>query len=171
MSDRTGNLDPAVLETVVSDVLISAYGNESNVGVDGEPPTNAWAIFLKTAESESVQIVIYPKTNLVGQLSFEARTYVGTYNQVKTVMFPTLDTPTVQRLVNLIYGNGRHRFRFTAQKEGCRHWVLSVIADFENAGILGSGTKAAAQDVLSKYWLHPADSGSVARMIRACTFF
>ncbi|KKZ60486.1 hypothetical protein EMCG_04850 [[Emmonsia] crescens] len=130
MGDHTGNLDPAVLETVVSDVLISAYGKESNMGVDGEPPTNAWAMFLKTGKGKSVKIGIFPKVDLIGQLSFENKTYIGTYNQVKTVTFPTIDSPTVQRFVDLIYGNGRHKFLSTVQKEGCRHWVLSVITDF-----------------------------------------
>lgn len=167
--------DDSDLEAEVSTVIITAYGNENNDKTSAsQPPTNMWAIFLQTGDSESVMLYNRPEigsNDKKGYLTISSRDYVGTYNSVKTVTFPTTGEPTVKNIVDLIISRRRDKFYFNEHWEGCRHWVSTVLNDLEEEGMLGAGTQETALNALWEYWRHPPGTGSNARELNEGTFY
>lgn len=98
----------------------------------------------------------------------QPRKYTGTYNSIKTLTFDTVEQPKVQKIFDLILDRGRDRFKFAGNKEGCRHWVYTMISDMEAAGLIRPESSPAAWDILSKYWR--IESGSDERPVEGGTF-
>ncbi|OJD16605.1 hypothetical protein AJ78_03245 [Emergomyces pasteurianus Ep9510] len=78
---------------------------------------------------------------LTGMLIIESKAYSVTSNATKSLSFMTLGQPTVKAITAL-----------------------------EIAGIIGAGSKDQAWNSLSRYWLHPAGSGSDARVVEKGAF-
>lgn len=159
----------------VLEILVTAYGNfEDQNTPDGAGPTNMWAIFLRIDEYRSIQLEMSYDQTQPGtdpMLKVKSRNYVGTYNSVKNLTYPTLKQTTVQEVFDLMSANGRHRFRFAFDQEGCRHWAQTILFDMETTGLIAAGSGAAATIDLQRYWHSPAGSGSIPRPIVNGTFY
>ncbi|KAI1962177.1 hypothetical protein LOY94_006744 [Ophidiomyces ophidiicola] len=158
----------------VTNVHICGYKNEKNEGdLDGRPPTNHWAAFLEVHGGGSVRLDMVPgdgADGLTGMLIIESKVYSVTNNASKSLFFTALGHATVKTITDLISSLNRDKYRFTEHEEGCRYWIYTFISDLEGAGIIGAGSNVQAWNSLSRYWCHPAGSGSEARVVEKGAF-
>jgi hypothetical protein len=162
----------AHLTASVNSIHICGYVNTKNEGdEDGTPPTNHWAAFLELPKDASVRLDMMPgygSDGLRGKIEISSKKYVSTQNAIKTVTFSTIGTPTVQTITDLITRNGREKYTFTEEEEGCRYWIYTIISDLAASGIVPSDSGQAAWGAVSQYWRHP--SGSEPRNVQRGTF-
>ena len=153
-------------------IHLSGYMNGKNEGdEEGRSPTNHWAAFLEHSKKHSVRLDMMPgygSDGLKGMLEISSKPYVSTRNAIKIISFPTIGKPTVQNVIDVISRNGRDRYKFTEDYEGCRYWMYIFISDLEDAGIIDDGCGGTAWEALSKYWRSP--SGSESRIIEKGVF-
>ena len=156
----------------VTNIHLCGYINEKNEGDEnGRPPTNHWSAFLQYSEKGSVQIDMVPgggSDGTTGMLIIESKKCVYTDKAVKKITLPTMESPLVQDIIELILKNKRDKYKFTDDFEGCRYWIQTFVSDLEEAAIIAVGSKILVADGLSKYWRWP--SGSEARPIERGTF-
>jgi hypothetical protein len=169
----TSKFKESDLEQVVERIHLCGYMNEDNVGDDdGRPPTNHWAIFLQVDPKKSVKLDMIPgdgDDGLLGYIVLESKGYNMTNKGIRSLTFiPTCEFP-VSDVLNLIMKNGRDKYIFTEEEEGCRFWICTLVRDLEEAGKLLKDSAATALSTLGSYWVFP--SGSVPRKMEAGTFF
>ena len=169
----TDNFNTAELHSQIVDVHICGYLNEQNEGdEDGNPPTNHWAVFLQLSAGGSVRLDMAPgygSDGLRGKIEIASKTYTYTNNAIKTLSFPVRVYTTVENITDLLSLNGRDKYMFTEEEEGCRFWVDTFISDLEGAGIIGTGSRQIALGGLSYYWRNP--SGYESREVKQGTFY
>ncbi|KKZ65225.1 hypothetical protein EMCG_08934 [[Emmonsia] crescens] len=139
-----------------------AYGNAST----DLNPTNMWAIFLQVEETSSFRLEMVHNEvtdSAIGIMTLDHKSYYGSYNSIHNLDLSVKNGFTLRSFLDSILVNRRDKFRFTATGEGCRHWVQTVISDWEGAGLMEKGSTQKAQDTLSFY--HPMDSSSESRPI------
>lgn len=166
---QKASFNPLHLTEELTGILISAYGTENYSPSSTQEPTNQWVMFLKLADDKSIMVYMNSAT-VPALLNVSSKSYTGTYNTVKDVDFKTHGEPTVQQIFDIISSKRRDKFEFTEDLEGCRHWILTVITDFEEANILSAGAKITARDALTKYWHTPMGSGFNDRELKHGTF-
>ena len=168
----TDNFDVKHFLHKVTAVHICGYKNTENAGDEcGNPPTNHWALFLQRVDGGSVRLDMMPgygSDGLRGKIEVLSKTYASTRNAIKTLTFPIISTQTVKSITDGFAQNGRDRYTFTEEEEGCRYWIFTIISDLENAGIIQPGSGQAAWQAVSYYWRYP--SGSEPRAVRQGTF-
>lgn len=165
----TGDLSKAVIA-----VHLVAYENIKNKGdEDGNAPTNHWCTFFETADHQSVRLDMAPgygSDGLRGKVEVSSKRYDCTKNHVKKITIPASLGLTAQKIIDLVVRNGRQKYQFTPEWEGCRYWNYVLISDLEAAGYIAQGNARAALAVLSFYWKFPPGSGSEARRVQQGTF-
>ena len=168
----TDRFNAVHLTTSVISIHICGYVNTKNVGdEDGTPPTNHWAAFLELPKNISVGLDMIPgygSDGLRGKIEISSKPCVSTDHAIKTVTFSTIGTPTVQTITDLITRNGREKYTFTEEEEGCRYWIYTIISDLAASGIVPSDSGQAAWEAVSQYWRCP--SGSEPRNVQRGTF-
>ncbi|KAJ5712868.1 uncharacterized protein N7483_010049 [Penicillium malachiteum] len=88
---------------------------------------------------------------------------------IRSVSIPTTTQATVRTITDSIDSNGRDRYRFTAEWEGCKFWIFTLISDLEAAGFVASGSANAVWGEVSQYWRNPA--GSEPREVSRGVFY
>ena len=71
--------------------------------------------------------------------------------------------------MEVIMQNGRDRYIFTEEGEGCRFWICTMIKDLEAAGKIDKGSALVAVRTLSYYWV--SSSEGTLREMEAGQFF
>ncbi|RDW93654.1 uncharacterized protein DSM5745_00976 [Aspergillus mulundensis] len=167
------DFNPADLEAPVEYIHICGYKNEKNAGdEDGNPPTNHWATFLQISERESVRLDMAPGYGSDGQrgkINIASKTYVCSHNAIKALTFPLRAQATVRTIIDIINSNGRDRYNFTEEWEGCRFWMSTFISDLEGSGLVAPGSANATWDAVNLYWRYP--DGSERREVKHGTFY
>ena len=145
--DRNWDIDHFKNEDLHKQVVfihLCAYINRSNTGdEDGNPPTNHWAAFLELQGKGSVRLDMAPgygSDGLRGKLDMSSKPYQSTNNAIRSVSFEVAKGVTVQTIVDNINQNGRQKYTFTVEWEGCRFWVRTLISDLEAEGVVGEGS-------------------------------
>lgn len=161
-------LNSSDLTKQVVKVSICGYVNKDNTSdQDGNPPTNHWAAFLQLTGPSSVRLDMMPgwgSNGLRGKIELTSKNYPLTNNAIKTLDFTTVGAPTVQQIVDLIIKNGRQKYTFAEEEEGCRYWIYTFAGDLQDAGLISDGSKEETWDAVSKYWKHP--TGSEPRTVK-----
>ncbi|KID96047.1 hypothetical protein MAJ_07958, partial [Metarhizium majus ARSEF 297] len=159
------------LDRTVKHIHICAYINEHNEGDQGDPPTNHWATFLEISKTHSVRMDMAPGYGSDGQrgkIEISSKRYRYTDKAIHMLSFDPIGGTTVKNIVDLIQSNGRQKYNFTPEWEGCRYWVYTIISDLEEAGILEPGSGMTAWSAVSYYFANP--SGYEPREVRQGTF-
>ncbi|KAF3764148.1 hypothetical protein M406DRAFT_330499 [Cryphonectria parasitica EP155] len=112
----------------------------------------------------------YGSDGLRGKVKISSKRYSYTQNHVKKITMPASLGLTVQKIVNLVMHNGRQKYQFTPEWEGCRYWNYVVISDLEAAGYISKGNAKSVLAALSLYWRYPAGSGQEPRKVKEGTF-
>jgi len=169
----TSKLDEPNLDETVENIHLCGYANENNGGdKDGRPPTNHWTIFLQTIHQRSVKVDMIPgdgEDGLQGYILLESKKYAMTNKGIKSVTFAPMNRLPVKDVITIIMANGRDRYMFTEDEEGCRFWICTVVKDLEDAKKIVEGSEAVARHTLSYYWEFP--TGSTPRKMESGTFF
>lgn len=159
------------LHNTVEQIHICAYINENNEGDQENPPTNHWATFLEVSKTHSVRIDMAPgygSNGLRGKIDISSKRYMYTNQAIHMLSFNVRGGTTVKTIVDLIQLNGRQKYNFTPEWEGCRYWIFVLISDLEVAGIVETGSGATARSALSYYFANP--SGQEPREVREGKF-
>ncbi|KAH7311618.1 hypothetical protein B0I35DRAFT_67623 [Stachybotrys elegans] len=180
-TDRFDNED---LERRLNHIHFCAYRNEHNEGdEDGNPPTNHWVTSLEISEDHAVILDMAPGYGSDGQRgkievwtqrydhngqATHADQTVQTNETIHSLSFELNGRLTVQNIVDLITRNGRQRYNFTPEWEGCRYWVYTLSSDLEAQRIIQPGSAAAVWSAVSYYYVNP--SGYEVRVLRQGTF-
>lgn len=164
------------LDLSIHHVRMIAYGNQDNANTDsGRSPTNMWAIFLGIRERYSIRLEMVRDLtyeSAIGDMTIESKKHFGSYNSVKSFDLAVTELLPARSYVDSIIAGGRDRFRFSNAGEGCRHWVHTVIADWEAEGFLVAGTHQKALDDVSYYYHASANvTDRVPRAVEQGTFF
>ncbi|KAI9758726.1 MAG: hypothetical protein M4579_002901 [Chaenotheca gracillima] len=169
----TDTLDFGHLSQTVFKIYISGYKNAQNVGDDdGNPPTNHWAAFLQLSEASSVRLDMAPgygSDGLRGKIELASKEYVSTRNAIKTLSFALEIPTTVKAILDIIVSNGRDKYMFTEEEEGCRFWIWTLLSDLEAAGIVSKGSADATLEAVSYYWRTP--QGTDANPLKEGRFY
>lgn len=164
---------PAHLHSQIGSIHICGYINHENAGdEDGNPPTNHWGAFLELSQGGSVRLDMAPgygSDGLRGKIDISSKEYSLTNNAIKTLTFPLTAEATVSTIIEIINSNGRDRYKFTEEWEGCRFWMFTFISDLEASGIVSSGSGDATWDAVSFYWRNP--HGCEPREVKQGTFY
>jgi hypothetical protein len=92
-----------------------------------------------------------------------------TNKSVKSITFLPKDELRVKDVLNMIIHNGRDKYIFTEEGEGCRFWICTVIKDLEVAGKLDKDSAVVAVHTLGYYWV--SSSEGTDREMEAGQFF
>ncbi|KAF1809594.1 hypothetical protein P152DRAFT_461279 [Eremomyces bilateralis CBS 781.70] len=168
----TDNFNTAELALQVVAIHICGYRNPSNTGdEDGNPPTNHWAAFMQLPTGGSVRLDMAPgygSDGRRGKIELSSKKYTYTQNAIKTLSFGAIAYVTVQMVTEMINRNGRDKYNFTEEWEGCRFWIYTFISDLEAAGIIPAGSAQATWAAVSYYWRSP--SGQELRDVKQGEF-
>ena len=160
------------LTSPVVAIHICGYVNEKNEGdEDGNPPTNHWTTFLQRSDESSIRLDMTPgygSDGQMGKIEIASKKYMHTNKAIKTLSFSVTQHATVRTITDLINNNGRDKYTFTEEWEGCRFWIYTLISDLEAAGIIPEGSVKATWEAVSRYWRYP--SGSESRVIKKGKF-
>ncbi|KAM0158090.1 hypothetical protein ACHAQE_005675 [Botrytis cinerea] len=55
----------------------------------------------------------------------------------------------VGQILQLVYNNGRDKYQLARSGLGCRHWVKTVIRDFDGAGFVSSRSRVTTEDAVN----------------------
>jgi hypothetical protein len=158
----------------VRTVHICAYENVGNEGDGDIPPTNHWGAFLQIGQDRSVRVDMaadYGYDGRRGKIHISSKSYSHTNHDVMTLSFDLQQTRTVQQIFELINNNGRDRYRFTEEIEGCRYWIWVFICDLQAAGIINADSGDRTWAAVSFYWKYPQGSGSDPREVKPGQFY
>jgi len=169
----TDDFDIGWLRFPVSHIHICGYTNLRNEGdEDGNPPTNHWALFLQVSEDASIRLDMTPGYGSDGQrgkIQILYKEYTYTNNAIKSESFQVRSGVVAQHITDLITLNGRDKYTFTEEQEGCRFWIFTVISDLEARGFIATGCSQNTWTAVSHYWRYP--SGRELREVKRGTFY
>jgi hypothetical protein len=118
-----------------------------------------WVAFLEVDNEESVKLdMTVSGDGSTGLLMFLGKEYVGSVNAAYQMSFPTIGSPTVQQIFDLITtpdNNNRRldRYRFSAQGNGCAFWTYNFLLRVEQAGYLAQGTATQVWNAMQYYYI------------------
>lgn len=136
----------ADLTLIVTNIVICGYPDEGG-------GANHWVVFLQVGPMRSVKVdMTLSADGVTGVILLSSKSYGYSDNFIVHVNIPTLNHPTVQDILDVITKNGRDRYKFSVNGEGCRHWIYVFICDLENASYIASGSAQQASYYLSKFW-------------------
>ncbi len=167
----------ADLSINVTKIHLVAYPSDGNRVKNDSSSNNHWIIFLEkrkgpTGNAKSVRVDMTPgrkNDKLQGTIDLSSKPFNCTNNKVKKRTFRTRGRVTVEMITSLLSRNGRQRYRFTKEVEGCRYWNYVCLSDLEKAGYISKGSaKEALDDALSYYWASP--NGKIIRAWKEGTF-
>ncbi|OCL07412.1 hypothetical protein AOQ84DRAFT_59373 [Glonium stellatum] len=91
-----------------------------------------------------------------------ANAYAITNNCVLTVDFPpTSSNLPVGYISQVIRHNNLHRFEYSSEGSGCRHWIYLAIQHLETARYVAAGSAARLWPYLHSFWDNVADNMGV----------
>jgi hypothetical protein len=168
----TSYLDPDALRERVLCVCFWAHTNSSNLGADGQAPTNHWSLFLPLSTTKSVHIDMVPsEPDKPGMIMIESKAYTVSDNNVFLLQSPVPEGTTVAQILSIIIGLGRDRYTPAAVGEGCRYWLSVIAGDMYEAGILPKEIVDQARWALGQFWRHPKGTGYVERAMAEGDFY
>ncbi|KAL2126667.1 hypothetical protein VTI74DRAFT_437 [Chaetomium olivicolor] len=161
------------LDTTIQLIHLCALCNELNEGDEaGEPPTNHWTMCLQLSPTSCVMLDMVPGYGSDGLRGKIETTSIGdkayTEETLRLFSYEPLKQVTVACVMAMISGRGRDQFTFSPEWEGCRFWISVVMKDFEEDGLVESGSAATAEEALRRYWINP--EGSEPRVMREGVF-
>jgi hypothetical protein len=154
-----GDLNPPDLVSAISEIHFVAYRNEGNVENSAGRLTNHWTVFLKTGKESSIRMDMSPDMSLDGVIRVWSKDYAATGQGIKVVSAPINgEHVTLNNIADVIVALDRHLFRFTETIEGCRHWMMVLAEDLEQADFVPKGTAKEVAQAVSMYWRDPEGS-------------
>ncbi|KAI0114485.1 hypothetical protein GGR51DRAFT_577501 [Nemania sp. FL0031] len=146
-----------------------------NLNIGGQSsPTNHWSLFFEMLGERSVRLDMvsgFGNDGLRGKIEVASKNYVCTRERVHRLSFQPDRAVTLEDIVHLIQRNGRQRYRFLPEWEGCRYWCYTIIQDLEAARIISPGSALVAEATLSNFYGYPSGSGVEPREIKAGRFY
>ncbi|KAI1113632.1 hypothetical protein F5Y14DRAFT_206515 [Nemania sp. NC0429] len=174
----TDKLNRSDLPSKVVSIHLVAYPNSNNEGDEKLllPPTNHWCLFLElidssSGDSSSVRFDMAPgygSDGLRGKIEVSSKEYNCTSNRIHRITFQVIAPVSVAMIVELVQKNGRQKYQFSPEWEGCRFWNYTFLQDLEKAGIILEGSSEKAEEALSSYFRTP--SGVEKREMRIGEF-
>lgn len=127
-----------------------------------------WCIYFQS-ESRSVRIdMSVGADGITGILIISNNETLVSDRERKTIYFPIPTEGTkVGSFLDVIFGNGYERYKFTEQGFGCRHWVKIVLRAFIDADLAQGDNFDLVTSAMQKVW----PNGTNALMIEEGTFF
>lgn len=110
----------------------------------------------------------YGDNDTRGSVVITYKQYEFTKNAVKKLQYEVEGEHKVQDFGEVINARSRERYNFTEYEEGCRYWLSIVIGDWEDEGLVPTGSSDEVREALSKYWKDP--SGCEERLMAQGTF-
>ncbi|KAI0868959.1 hypothetical protein GGS24DRAFT_480429 [Hypoxylon argillaceum] len=165
------------LAATVGTIHLVAFPNPINACRDGGiASTNHWCLFLGFLRVDrSVRIDIVPgngSDGLLGSIAISSKDYAYTDNRAHKLSYQVNQQHLiVGDVIELLRRNGRQRYRFTPEREGCRYWTYVVIRDLERAEILSPGAAHQAWEAMSRYYHAPSSSSADTSGRRAGSFY
>ncbi|KZO90239.1 hypothetical protein CALVIDRAFT_410407 [Calocera viscosa TUFC12733] len=134
------------------------------------PPTNDvnhWRLFFCDASSTSVIFDMTPGQNGTdGVVLINKVAYRISNNIVAQVTLTPNGLRSAAEYLQLIVDKGRDRYRFTADGEGCRAWIRTIVDDMEKSGkISGGSLQCLDTEIL---YVHP---GRLPKVPRPGTYY
>ncbi|KAJ6037305.1 hypothetical protein N7540_001584 [Penicillium herquei] len=124
----------ADLESSVANIHIKALTNEENAGdEDGNPPTNHWIIFLELMGTRSALVMLdmspgYGSDGQRGKIHLSSNPDAVTDQFIRSLSIPIKTQATFRTITDSIDSKGRDKYRFTAELEGCKFWIFTLIS-------------------------------------------
>lgn len=169
----TKSLEESDLDEIVKGIHLTGYLVSNDLEFEQDcNPTNHWTMFLELDREKSVKVDMtptYTDGELTGLILLESKDCVMTNKSVKSITFSPKDELRVKNVMEVIMSNGRDRYIFTDEGEGCRFWVCTVIKDLEAAEEISKGSAVVAVRTLSCYWASPSEG--THREMEAGEFF
>ncbi|KAJ5370284.1 uncharacterized protein N7496_006376 [Penicillium cataractarum] len=135
-------------DLAVQSITVTVHNQENNI--DGVPiHRNHATIYPIVPRENSIRIdmVLNSADDTAGFLEAIYCYYTQSRGSLMNFGLSVRPGLLVHDVVDLIYANGRQRYRFTRSLTGCRFWVSTVIYDFEAAGFLSSWSYYNADDI------------------------
>jgi hypothetical protein len=98
------------------------------------PETNHWTLNFAFNDSESVRLNPNPfAEEQVLSCTIDHKPYLYTNNAVRIQRLEAKDL-TINNFIDIVKGNGYHRYKFTQGRQGCRYWIISTLKLLQKAG-------------------------------------
>lgn len=159
------------MQSAVTRIWVAAYPLQNS-------SVHHWVAFLEIVGGRSVKVdMTVSGDGSTGLLMFSSKRYVGSLNAAYQISFPTIGSPTVQQIFDLITtpdNNNRRldRYRFSAQGNGCAFWTYNFLLLVEQAGYLAQGTATQVWNAMQYYYIGGVAQGQVVvEGERAGTFY
>lgn len=128
---------------------------------------NHWRLYLSTnlgdparnidGSSVVIDMVKRQPPDTTAVLCVRARDYPTSINVAHTVgcgTHPSHPT-TVLQIIKLLHDKGLLRYKYSANGEGCRFWVQTVIRALEEAGVVAAGAAGRVDAAVPFLWRRP----------------
>ncbi|KAF4547292.1 Hypothetical protein D9617_48g089530 [Elsinoe fawcettii] len=128
-------------------VVVHTTGAVGQTALSGNHAT----MYLLFSNGRSVQINMNCEVDDInGKLTMKSRTYQTSRTQLAKKDIPTLTTKfTAKDVLQRIKAMGFQDFTFAGGGMGCRHWILTIIRDFESIGWLAVDSVVTLHQFLS----------------------
>jgi hypothetical protein len=142
------------MQSTVTRIWVAAYPLQNS-------RVHHWVAFLELVGGRSVKVdMTVSGDESTGLLMFLAKQYVGSVNATYQISFPTIGSPTLQQIFDLIttpdpHNNNRRldRYRFSAQGNGCAFWTYNFLLRVERAGYLAQGAATQVWNAMQYYYI------------------
>lgn len=116
---------------------------------DDERSGNHASIFLLTSDGAAVRLNMTKAgpTDTMGTLETPYCSFQSSNSSLVDLDVPLVQGLTVGHIIDLIFQNGRDRFKLHRSGVGCRYWVMTIMYDLERAGYIHSSATVTATEV------------------------
>ncbi|KAK6517396.1 hypothetical protein TWF281_004053 [Arthrobotrys megalospora] len=135
-------------------------------------PTNHWLLYLilkvrPGSRSHKQPLVLLDMDTVAGRPEGKLRHVSRVAIKDQTAKVKSIDVvagTTVSDLVSLLASNGREKFRFNPNVEGCAHWCTEVLHDLVTARFIpehqAQECVSSAQYIMNRYWVKGRSQGT-----------